>query len=268
MTSDNVEKATAIGAEVGWAGREARFEFFVRHPHCEAFAAEVDGGVVGVGFGTRNGSVGWIGLVCVSPSHQRQGIGTALTARIAERLEDLGCRTLALTATDLGRPIYESLGFWTETFYHGLSGPGLEPAEPHPGVRRMEPTDITAVCDLDLRLTGEDRSHLLRAFGPAGWLATGGDGRPRGYHLRVPWGGGPIVAEDFEAATTLVRFVRTLAGPDESVNLWLAAENEGGRDHMRSIGFDEDRRLPRMVRGEPPSWRPESLWGVFSLAKG
>ena len=48
---------------------------------------------------------------------------------------------------------------------------------------------------------------------------------------------------------------------------WLASENTEGLEYMRSIGFEEILWLPRMVRGETLSWRPESLWGLFSLVK-
>lgn len=268
MKGDDLARADAIGAEVGWPGRRVRFDFFVRHPYCEALAAEVEGEMVGMGFGTRNGSVGWLGLICVSPGHRGRGIGAALTSRVAARLEGAGCRTLILTATEMGRPVYERLGFRTETFYHGFSGPGLGPGGPEPGARRVSPDDLPGVLDLDLRLTGEDRSHLLQGLSETGWLVDGEDGSARGYHLPVPWDGGPVLAEDPAAARTLLRLVRILAGPDGTARFWLAAANGEGREYMRRIGFEEVRRLPRMVRGEPPSWSPESLWGLFSLAKG
>ena len=268
MISADVERAAAIGAEVGWPGRELQFEFFARHRSCEALAAEVEGEVAGVGFGTRNGTVGWLGLICVSPRYQRRGIGSALTARLSERLEERGCRTLVLTATESGRPIYEKLGFSTETFYHGFAGPGLEAASTPPGLRRMKPEDLDAVCALDLRLTGEDRSHLLRAVNGPGWIVTGGPGEVRGYHLPVLWGGGPVIATDPDAVKTLLHLARTLVGPNGTTRFWLAAGNEEGRAHMKSIGFEEVRRLPRMERGERVAWRPETLYGLFSLGKG
>jgi len=132
----------------------------------------------------------------------------------------------------------------------------------------MVSEDLPAIGDLDRRLTGEDRSHLLRALGGPGWVAVDADGKPRGYHLSVPWGGGPVIAEDPDAARALTRLVRILAGPDGIVRFWLASENEVGRESMRDLGFEEARLVPRMIRGEPLSWRPEALWSLFSLAKG
>lgn len=268
MTAEDLARADEIGSEVGWPGRRVRFDFFLHHPMCEAVAADVEGEMVGMSFGTRNGAVGWLGLICVSPRHRGRGIGAALTRYVAGRMEDLGCRTLVLTATEMGRPVYEKLGFSTETSYHEFSGPGLASRAPEPGVRRMSPEDLPAVCDLDLRLIGEDRSHLLRLFGGRGWILPGHNGSVRGYHLPVPWGGGPVIAEDPDAARTLVHLVRTLAGANGTARFWLAAENEEGREYMKRIRFEEERRLPRMVRGEPLVWRPESLWGLFSLGKG
>lgn len=268
MTTGDVPAAAFVGAEVGWPGRERRFEFYVRHPLCEALAAEVEGEVAGIGFGTRNGAVGWIGLVCVRPRCQGRGIGRALTDRVAQRLENLGCRTLVLTATEPGRPLYEKMGFSTETHYHGFGGPGLQSEPLHPRLRRMTLEDLISVCELDRHMTGEDRSHLLRALEGPGWVATGDDGEVRGYHLPAPWGGGPTISPDLHAARALVRHVRALAGSGGTARFWLASENESGKEHMREIGFEEARRLPRMSRGEPISWRPGSLWGVFSLGKG
>lgn len=122
MTVGDVPAAASVGAEVGWPGRGRRFEFYVGHPFCEAVAAEVDGEVVGIGFGTLNGAVGWIGLVCVRPGYQGCGIGSALTERAAGLLENRGCRTLMLTAAEMGLPVYERLGFSTETHYQGFAG--------------------------------------------------------------------------------------------------------------------------------------------------
>ena len=268
MTGADVAAAASVGAEVGWSGRERRFEFYVRHPSCEAVVAEANGRAVGVWFGTANGEVGWIGMVCVRPGHQGGGIGAAITARVTDLLERRGCQTLVLTATEPGRPLYEKIGFSTETHYHGFEGPGLGPGPSHPHLRRMRPEHLPVVCDLDRRMTGESRSHLLRALSGAGWLVEDDDGEVRGYHLRMPWDGGPTIAADPDAARALARLTRTLSGPDETVGFWLAEENEKGMELMEEMGFEEVRRLPRMVRGRPPLWRPESLWGIFSLGKG
>lgn len=268
MTTGDAPAASSVAADVGWPGRERRFEFYVRHPFCEAVAAEVEGEVAGIGFGTGNGTVGWIGMVCVRPRYQGRGIGRALTERVARRLEDRGCRTLVLTATQAGRPIYEKMGFAIETFYHGFSGPGLDREPPPSGVRRMRPEDLPAVRDLDRRMTGEDRSHLLRALEGPGWVATGDGDEVRGYHLPAPWGGGPIISPDPKDAAALVRLARALAGPDGTARFWLASENERGVEHMREIGFEQASFLPRMARGDGVPWHPGSLWGVFSLGKG
>ncbi|WP_166179363.1 GNAT family N-acetyltransferase [Rubrobacter tropicus] len=268
MTSEDVPTAAAVGAEVGWPGRERRFGFFVGHPFCEAVAAEAGGEVVGIGFGTRNGAVGWIGLVCVRPAYQGSGIGAAITERVAKLMEERGCRTLILTATEMGRRVYERLGFSTETHYRGFAGPGLEPGPLPPGLRRMRPEDLPSVCDLDRRMTGEDRGHLLRALAGPGWVVEGEDGRVRGYYLPVPWGGGPLITPDPTVAKALTRLARTLVGPDETARFWITEMNGACLGLMEEMGFQAVRRLPRMARGEPLPWRPESLWGLFSLGKG
>ena len=131
----------------------------------------------------------------------------------------------------------------------------------------MRPGDLDAVCEFDRRMTGEDRAHLLRTLEGPGWVADDG-GEVRGYLLPVPWGGGPIRARDLADGRTFARLARTLAGPGGTVRFWLAGENEAGIGFMEEIGFQEIRRLSRMARGMPLSWRPESPWGIFSLGKG
>jgi GNAT superfamily N-acetyltransferase len=267
MTPAHVEPVARVASGAGWPNLSRHFAFFVRHPRCRAVVALEGGEAIGAACGAANGHAGWVGLVVVSGAHRRRGLGTALTRAVMEVLLQAGCRTLILTATQMGRPLYERLGFEVETFYQGYEAPGLPPAPTRGSMRPYGAEDLPAVRDLDRWATAEDRSALLDSF-PEGHLLEDGRGGARGYHARVPWGGGPVIAASLEAGLGLLDLQRRRAGPDGTVRAWLTEENAAGREAIERNGFGKLRRLPRMVLGEPLDWRPETLWGIFSLAKG
>ncbi len=85
--------------------------------------AEPVGAVCCVSFG----ATGWIGALGVAPEVRRRGIGRALTEAAIARLRDRGAATVLLFATDMGRPLYEHLGFAVDgaaTAWRGIAGPG------------------------------------------------------------------------------------------------------------------------------------------------
>jgi GNAT superfamily N-acetyltransferase len=57
------------------------------------------------------GSFCWLGLVATDPARSRQGLATTLSAHLAQWARERGCATVALDASDAGRPVYERLGF-------------------------------------------------------------------------------------------------------------------------------------------------------------
>ena len=194
-----------------------------------------------------------------------------MTLAVINRLQNSGCRTLVLTATELGRPVYERLGFRIDTYYRRLSRSGQIPLQDNvpPGLRSLEAEDLRAVCELDRRMTGEDRSHLIQAFSHSGRvLEDEASGAIRAYHVATPWGNGPIIATDLEAGWLMLSDSSGLVERNGDIAAWLTDENVAGREILRKSGFTESRRVPRMVLGESIHWHPEAIWGMFSLAEG
>ena len=125
MTADDVVPLTDAIVADHWGERRSWFEFVVGHPACRPLVAEDgDGRQLGSAVATVNGPVAWIGTIWVVPDRRREGIGERLTEAVLDVAGDAGCRTSVLVATDVGRPLYEKLGFEVQTSIVVVEAPG------------------------------------------------------------------------------------------------------------------------------------------------
>ncbi|MCL2077521.1 MAG: GNAT family N-acetyltransferase [Oscillospiraceae bacterium] len=58
-----------------------------------------------------SGRVAYIMNMFTYPEYRKQGIGTELFKRIADEAKSRGYNKITLSATDMGRPLYEKYGF-------------------------------------------------------------------------------------------------------------------------------------------------------------
>jgi ribosomal protein S18 acetylase RimI-like enzyme len=228
--------------------------------------AEAGGELVGVAAGASFGGTGWVGGVAVVPAARRAGLGGALTEAVVAQLEGRGVATVLLHATELGRRVYERLGFVPDSDFLTLTGPTRPGPPAGPLVRPGRAADLKAVLALDAAATGEDRRRLLAALWPAGGLVAG-DGEPLGYHLPSPWRpGGAIVAADPGAGLALLEAVR--AAPGDDVAISVPAANPAAVRFLEAAGFSERYRTVRMHRGPRVTWDPAALFGAHNLFWG
>jgi len=281
MTQRDVAPAAEALLRGQWGDRRAFFDFAVRHPECEPMVAEVGRTIAGTVVATRHGFTGWIGLVFVSEDQRRAGLGSALTKAALERLEQAACRTISLVATDMGRPIYERLGFEVVGRYIGLTRPGAPTDGDDDGAtaRAFHLRDLDAVCRLDAWATGEDRSHLLQAIALEGAgivvdaasgsrRLRGGGPRIRGFSLPSGWGGWPTIAATPGDALLLLEGIRRTRGTDRALHNAVLEQNVPGRRLLLDAGWQETWRGVRMIRGEPLDWHPDAIYGQFNFGLG
>jgi hypothetical protein len=237
--------------------------------------AERDGEIVGTGVASAHGRVGWVGTIFVDEALRGQGVGRALTEAVMAALQDAGCSTLCLVATDAGRPIYERLGFETRTFYQTFEAPGLATTDAGPTTNgdilgRFGAADLDEAAALDALATGEDRRGVLAAMVnvEGGITLHEADGELAGFVARAPWGGGATVASSPDAALRLLHARRLRAGRDGAVRAGTPLENEAGILALSNAGWVPGYRARRMELGPPLDWRPQWLWGQFNMAIG
>ncbi len=207
------------------------------------------------------------------------GLGTALTERICDGLEAAGCRTLALVATEQGRPLYERMGFEIVDWYVTVEREAPAPATDGAGggavvgdrsLSPFGPADVAEAAALDRAATGEDREHLLAAFAaiPGGLALRDAAGALRAFVVRAPWGGGgDDRARPRRRAAHPRGTPRGRAGrPPRSRRELLS--NAAGLAVLDAEGWTEAWRAPRLHRGEPLAWHPAAIWGQFNHAIG
>jgi GNAT superfamily N-acetyltransferase len=89
-----------------WVGDE-----LWRRDGCTVFVGYAGGVPVSAGFGVRTGRTIGIYNIATIETARRRGYGASMTARVAADGAAAGCDVATLQASDMGRPIYERLGF-------------------------------------------------------------------------------------------------------------------------------------------------------------
>jgi GNAT superfamily N-acetyltransferase len=105
---------------------------------------------------------GWLGNLLVPPAFRGWGYGARLFDHALEVLDEQGCRSVWLTASEQGRPIYERRGFVAVDRIVRWVGTGVAGGEAVPSAGTGE------LYAADREVWGESRRPLLE------WLARGG----------------------------------------------------------------------------------------------
>jgi GNAT superfamily N-acetyltransferase len=231
-------------------------------------AEDETGALAGVACCASFGATGWIGALGVVPGARRRGLGAALTEAAAGWLQDRGASTVLLYATEMGRPVYERLGFEHDgpaTAWRGVAGT----VRPRDGLRLrpLAPDDAAAVRAVDALATGEDRRAVLDTLrAGTGTAAVDAEGVLRGWAATSPWGAGAAIsAEDPAAGIALLAAVA--AGPVPAT-IVVPDGNADARRALRGWGFARLNDAARMRLGDPIAWRPECQFGLWNLFWG
>jgi GNAT superfamily N-acetyltransferase len=195
----------------------------------------------------------WLGLVGTHPGYAGQGLATRLSEHILAWSREHGCVSVALDASDRGRPVYERLGFQAA----GAAVELVADASSDPASIRAAAAGPTAglngrladLLDFDHGVFGGDRAALLRAVAAdasRAYLQADG-GRLTGYLFARGSVLGPGAARDGAAAAGLVS--AALARAPGPVSLIVPAGSIH-LDPLLELGLRERRRLTHMRYGE------------------
>lgn len=181
MTVDDIPLGMRLKDAAGWNQTEADWRRHLKLEPEGCFVATCDGTpaatLAATIFGGDTSGVGrarptaWIAMVLTDPDFRRRGLANALLSHAIEYCEARGVREIRLDATEMGRPVYEKLGFGVTfdlTRWRGTvrNTPQFASAAGAIGLRAMTAQDLAdgEIADLDRLATGEDRRRLLSAL--------------------------------------------------------------------------------------------------------
>jgi ribosomal protein S18 acetylase RimI-like enzyme len=118
LAESDADTAAALWREVDlvrpWNDPDGDFRSAIAGTTSAVLGAEIDGVLVGTVMVGFDGHRGWLYYVAVAPSAQRGGVGTALTHRAEEWLEERGAHKVQLMVrkgNDAPRLFYSELGY-------------------------------------------------------------------------------------------------------------------------------------------------------------
>jgi N-acetylglutamate synthase-like GNAT family acetyltransferase len=228
-------------------------------PYFYAVVAVVNNEIAGTGMAIINKTVAWLGTIIVKDNYRNQGIGNAITSHLIHVAERQGSETVLLTASDMGKPIYEKLGFKTDIHYVILKPNELAPVDcSNNFIRNIEKQDVDELCELDFSISGEDRAELLSNNMQEGKVYA--DKGIKGFYL-PNFGKGLIIANDQNSGIELLK----LKLIKEKSPVCIPETNMEAIKFLLSVGYSQASKIPRMFLGENVEWKPEC---VFSRGSG
>ena len=263
LAFEELDEALRLSTIVGWNQQLDDWRLLLRLAPEGAFAAVIDGRIVGTAIGIDYGGFAWIAMMLVDPAYRRCGLGA--------RLLDVALgavpanRPIRLDATPLGRPLYQKYGFEDEATLSRLvidgSSTRVVSAEAPAGSRAVSPltaSDLAIVIERDRETFGGMREAVLDwAFHGAAQYAhvvRSGDGLTHyclGRRGRLFDQIGPVVAGHDDIAEALVSAALAAAG-DRRVAVDAFDARTIFTAALRRRGFSVERPLFRMCRPAGP----------------
>lgn len=208
----------------------------------------------------QNRDSGWIGNLMVHPGLRNRGVGKRLFSKALESLRKNGAATFWLTASAMGRPLYEKHGFSVIDRINRWTGHGT--AEHGQGLGGVSSKVHYA---LDYLGWGDERSTLLEAVAARAMVAAEANAfamlQPCGSQLQL----GPCAANDEDAAQ---RVIRTLVGQvpkGMEIVCDVPSGNMAAAKLLEDLGFRIKGTTELMFAGVKPDYRPEYIYGLATM---
>jgi GNAT superfamily N-acetyltransferase len=237
-----------------WSSIRDIHRHYLESPGCHSIKAiSPSCGILGIGTGIVFGKTAWLAHIIVCSAHQKKGIGSRIVGNLIEHLQNgWGCRSISLTATDQGYPVYKKAGFSEESLYRVMIKP-QEPSFPERDIRHVvpiEPRHLESVFRIDQSISGEVRKEFLGSVLRRGYVYED-EGRVLGFYL-PDFGDGGVSAVTEEAGFALLR-----ERIERDGSIFIPEENGAGYEYLLSSGYKEVKKIHRMIMGEAFVRKPE-----------
>jgi GNAT superfamily N-acetyltransferase len=177
----------------GWRDIIPKFEDYLNQKFCFPIKLIENQEIIAIGSVIVHQDVAWLGHIIVHPNHRKKGYGKLMTQQLIETAKAENCTSIQLIATDLGAPVYKSIGFITDTeylFFKDVNIPAHQVANPH--ISSYNAIYKDQMLALDSLVSGENRACELENHLAPSYLYVI-DGSLAGYYLPT-FGEGLIIA--------------------------------------------------------------------------
>lgn len=259
FTFSNINAFLHLSATEGWISDRREIEFLLKTFPQGCFVSQnSEGETVGFVTSIAYDRSGWIGNLLVRSDQRGQGVGPRLFAVAIDALKCAGVRTIWLTASRLGKPIYEKIGFRTITTierWRGVSKTGAAPV--------FDTTSIDVLVPIDEAGWGDRRISLLEQsivddrvlFRDKGFLALR---QYQEFTQLGPWG-----APSASSARSVFADALSVVGEGRQVVADVPSANHEAGVLLKYSGFEIVGENDLMYAGEAPATK---LSFVYSLA--
>jgi GNAT superfamily N-acetyltransferase len=273
---DDLKRCVALSVDRDWAPEQAKWSLLLAASEVFGVDAPDGRGLAAVVVLTRWGTdYAAVGMMLVAARYGRRGLGRALMEHALRAAGDGA--TVTLFATDMGRPLYEKLGFAAVRRNVSFVGRFRAPAGlGDGGVRAATEADLPAILDLDRAAFGADRGRILTrlpAFADRIAVVEAGGSPGQGIAgYAAAWRNtpastviGPLVAADGEAARRLVTALAATARTPVRLDLDPDRAELPGWAHAH--GLEPAARTVVMAHGEVTErGTPDRLFTPISVA--
>jgi len=259
ITAADIPAAMRLKDAAGWNQTEADWRNLFQLAPEGCFGIDIDGALAATTTAVTFGrELAWIGMVLTHPDHRGKGLARRLMEH-ALLYVDGRADCVKLDATDMGRPLYQKLGFEDECAVERWARPGATGFTPRGTSGALSP----AVEELDRQAFGADRSQLLAMLTEIESIATG-DGYAMGRAGSKATYFGPCVAQ---TSATARRLIDTFLArrPEEAIYWDILSQNTEALRIAQETGFQPVRKLVRMVRPAGAKFRHDDKL-VYAIA--
>ncbi|THU36936.1 GNAT family N-acetyltransferase [Niastella caeni] len=243
----------------GWPDIRPYFTYYTRSSFCFPIKIVNDDKMIGTGTTIIHQDVAWLAHIIVHKEYRKQGIGKLITESLVNSLKSTNCTTVYLLATDLGAPVYEKVGFETETEYLLFKDITVKekPTLPDP-ITPYEVKYKKQIAALDKSTSGEERLFHLEEHLQTGFVYSD-NGSLKGFYL-PSFGDGLIIAGDPAAGLALLKL--HLASQNRA---FFPKENLVATDYLSENGNKKVSTAKRMRLGKI---RPVKFDNIYNRIGG
>jgi ribosomal protein S18 acetylase RimI-like enzyme len=220
----------------------------------------------GVAFVTslRHETSGWIGNLIVAAGYRGEGFGDALFRKAQEALHAAGVKTFWLTASKMGKSLYERYGYRSIDSIARWVGSGRQ-RYASPAMRDKSFTITPSVISIDSHGWGDRREQLLSATMGRGQVVCEESGFIVAQFCGATLQLGPFSALDSGTAEVLFETALRSIPLGKKIALDAPISNRSALRLFNRKGLRIAGRNELMYAGAKPDYRPEILYGMATM---